>query len=155
LAIFETFSKRQKRLERAGQQDVYQYDELPQTFKVQVVHIWNSSIGNYHRSSGYYSTKLSPANELWELTHSTLCRELGVFSLGDMGARPDSQCVQFLLGSETDGALDIIEFSFKVIDRFARRFQPYQMQEAKITQTAEDAIEELNQRFREHGIGYQ
>jgi|KBSMisStaDraftv2_1062788.scaffolds.fasta_scaffold176677_2 uncharacterized protein DUF7014/AbiJ-like protein len=155
MAIFETFSKRQKRLERAGQQDVYQYDNLSQPFRVQVVHIWNSAIGNYFRSSGYSATKVSPANELWELIHSTLCRERGVFSLGEVGAKPDSQCKQFILSSEADGALDMIEFSFQVIDRFARRFHPYQIQEAKITQTADDAIGELNQRFREHGIGYQ
>jgi len=155
MAIFETFSKRRKRVETAGQQDVYQYDKLPQPFRVQVVHIWNSAIGNYHQLSDFSSAKESPANELWELMFSMLCRERGVFSLGEVGARHDSQCKQFILGSETGGALDMIEFSFKVIDRFARRLHPYQMQEAQITQTADDAIEELNQRFREHGIGYQ
>ena len=34
LAMFETFSKREKRLEKSGQQDVYQYEVLPQAFRV-------------------------------------------------------------------------------------------------------------------------
>jgi hypothetical protein len=155
MAIFETFSKRQKRLQRAGQQDVYQYDDLSRPFRVQVIHIWNSAIGIYYRSNTYSSTRVSPSNELWELIHSTLCRERGVFTLGEAAGRHDAQCIQFMLSSDTAGALDMIEFSFKVIDRIARRFQPYQLHEAKVTQTADDAIEELNERFREHGIGYQ
>jgi hypothetical protein len=60
-----------------------------------------------------------------------------------------------MLSADTDGALDIIEISFRVIDRLSRKFHPYQREKARITQDADDALEELNQRFREHGIGYQ
>jgi hypothetical protein len=47
MGIYETFSKRMKRLAQAGQQDVYQYDELPETFRIKVAHIWESAIGHY------------------------------------------------------------------------------------------------------------
>jgi hypothetical protein len=46
MGIYETFSKRMKRLAQAAQQDVYQYDELPETFRIKVAHIWESAIGH-------------------------------------------------------------------------------------------------------------
>ena len=44
---FEPFSKRVKRRVKLDVTDVYQYDELPTTFRVQVIHIWNDALGNY------------------------------------------------------------------------------------------------------------
>jgi hypothetical protein len=151
MATFETFSKRQKRLEGAGQQDVYQYDILPQAFRIQVIHIWNSAIGACVNSDGF----ATPAKKLWEAISSTLCRERGVLSIGDSYRMDDAQCKQFVLSAEPDGVLDIIDLSFKVIDRVARELGWDSRHSALITQDADDAIEELNQRFREHGIGFQ
>jgi hypothetical protein len=45
LSILDIFSKRQKVAEKSGQLDVYQYDDLPKAFRVQVIHIWRSVIG--------------------------------------------------------------------------------------------------------------
>jgi len=151
MAMFETFSKRKKRLETARQQDVYQYECLPQPFRVQVVHIWNTSIGIYYSSSGY----LTPASKLWDAIFSTMCRERGVFFLGYAEDDQDKQCRQFMLTAATDEALDIIELSFRIIDRISRQLGTQEKYGAQITQDANDAIEELNQRFREHGIGFQ
>ena len=44
MSIFELFSKRQKRL-RGEVHDVYQYEEIPEKFRVQVVHIVKDTIG--------------------------------------------------------------------------------------------------------------
>jgi len=43
MAIVELFHKRQKRL-RDEYPDVYQYDELPDKLKVQIVHMWDETI---------------------------------------------------------------------------------------------------------------
>jgi len=51
MGAYETFSKRQKKVERAGHVDVYQYDHLPPPFRVQVVHIWNTALGRAINSS--------------------------------------------------------------------------------------------------------
>jgi hypothetical protein len=155
MAIIETFSKRQKRLANAGNQDIYQYDELPTAFRVQVIHIWNDAMGAYIESSGYSSTKSSPANRFWALVHKAMVRELGVFTLTGQGGHPDEQCIRYLMTADTGGALDIVELSFRVIDRGVRDLHPYEIERAYIKQSADDAIEELNNRFREHGIGYQ
>lgn len=152
MTIFETFSKRQKRLERAGKQDVYQYENLPHEFRVQIIHIWKSSIGRYYMPRDAFGGEASPANVFSETIHNTLTRELGVFALSEAMDDPNIQCQQYLLKTDTSGALDIIELSFRVIERIVKNKRPY---EAEITQDADSAIEELNHRFQEHGIGYQ
>jgi hypothetical protein len=47
MAIFKTFSKRQKEKLKQGQTDVFQYDVLPEPFRVQVIHLWNEALGTY------------------------------------------------------------------------------------------------------------
>src|SRR5262249_45987832 len=155
MGFFETFSKRQKRLAKAGQQDVYQYTDLPETFRTQVVHIWNTTLGRYHQPPSRYDNA-SPSNLLWQEIHDNLARELGLIVLsGDRSDSPTSRCIKFLYQADVSGALDIIELSFVVIDRFVRKFDAYDRQVAGVTQNADSAIEELNHRFREHGIGFQ
>jgi hypothetical protein len=155
MAVYETFSKRKRRLERTGQQDVYQYDVLPEAFRVQVIHIWNSAIGKYRYPD--FSGHKPPLSEVWDFIHNAIAREIGVFRLGrdSYDANSETRCKEHLLTADTEGALDIIELSFRLIDTSVRRLQHYTRQEAEITQDSDDAIEELNHRFREHGIGYQ
>ncbi len=155
MAFIETYSKRQRRLEGAGKQDVYQYDELPPAFRVQVIHIWNDAIGVYYDTHGYSSGRTSPANRFWSLIHSAMARELGVFTLTGKSGDPDEQSRKYLMIADTASALDIIELSFRVIDKGVRDLDRYEIEDAKIKQDPDDAIEELNVRFKEHGIGYQ
>lgn len=44
MSVFEIFSKRQKR-ERGEVPDVYQYEDIPQPLRVQVVHILRDALG--------------------------------------------------------------------------------------------------------------
>jgi len=155
VAIIDLFSKRKKQQESQGKPDVYQYDKIPDAFKIQVVHIWGTALGRWFRHTGYSIGVDSPACKLWEFIHDTVAREKGMWRLGNADSDPKEGCVQYLMGANTDGALDIIELSFQVIDRLARQFYPGQKEIAGIKQDADDAIQELNHRFREHGVGYQ
>ena len=94
MGIWETFSKRQKRLQRAGKQDVYQYDDLPAPFRMQVCHIWRTAIGRYSVPQGYFThSELSPANHIWTFIHDTLARESGVGVLaGGTHDTPAERC---------------------------------------------------------------
>jgi hypothetical protein len=59
-----------------------------------------------------------------------------------------------LLDAETNEALDIIEFSFRAIQMLPQIMGASDLR-TFTSQSAEDAIDELNHRFREHGVGYQ
>ena len=156
MAVYETFSKRMRRLEGSDNFDVYQYVAFPQPFRVQVIHIWRDSIGWYanHRSQ--------KSNDVWDLIHDIIARELGVVALGssipyrDLTTDNDkaARCRDYLLGANTQGILDIIEWSFRVIDKGIREREG-EYKKYGVAQTPDDAIDELNHRFKEHRIGYQ
>jgi hypothetical protein len=154
--IWETFTKRQKRIASAGKQDVYQYDDLPVAFRGQVVHIWQTAIGRFFIPQGYSSGRVSPSNQFWRFIHDTLARELGVAALaGEYGDGPKERCIRYIYEADTSGALDIVELSFRVIDVGVRKLDGYETADAGIEQDPDDAIDELNDRFKEHSIGYQ
>lgn len=155
MAIFEIFSKRKRQQESLGKPDVYQYDKIPEGLRIQVAQIWRDALGRYYRSSGYSSGPDSPVCELWELIHNSIAKEKGLWGLGEPTRDPAQRCIQYLMKADTDGALDIIELSFRVIDRGTRNFYRQDLELAGITQGADDAILELNHRLREHGVGYQ
>ncbi|MGB7308091.1 MAG: hypothetical protein WBC67_03400 [Candidatus Acidiferrales bacterium] len=154
MAVYKTFSKRRLEQERAGKPVLFQYDHFPEAFRVQVVHIWTTALGSaVHRT--WSSSTNTPSYTYWDLIAKTLSREMGVPCLGKPLDDPDTQCRHYLLTSDPDGVLDILELSFRVIDRAVRNLSHYDCQTAGITQSADDAIDELNQRLLEHGCGYQ
>lgn len=152
MAIFELFSKRQKKL-RGDVPDVYTYDDIPQPLRVQIVHIWKDSLGNEEE---YFNSRRS-IKTTYEAIVETLCREYGVFKLVDTSLNNRqymSELINFLLHqTECDKTLDVIELSFKAIDNVTRNFNYHRHNE--YDEVADNAISELNARFQEHGIGYQ
>ena len=147
---YELFSKRQKRL-RGEVPDVYQYEDIPQELRVQVVHIWRDVLRTTR--SGFTSGFYEDAYRAYYTFHDVLCREYGMFELGD-GHQPHPQRVidYFIGAKETERALDVIEVSFQYIDKDVRD-NPSDYFHSLIS--PEEAINELNYRFREHGVGYQ
>jgi hypothetical protein len=151
VAIFDLFSKRQKKL-RGEMPDVYQYDEIPQTLRVQIVHIWMDTLGN---AENYWKGK---AHEAYEFIVNTLCKEYGVFKLPGaekFGNRDylNELANTFLQEKNIDRCLDAIELSFKIVDGFTRSYE--YLHRSGASKKADEAIDELNSRFNEHGVGYQ
>lgn len=144
--IFDLFSKRQKK-QRGELPDVFVYDKLPQPLRVQVVHIWREAFGDY---SGYDSH--APA--AYKSIHDALCREYGQFSLVKYpsGNYLEDLANFFLAVEDVEKALDVIELSFRYIDRVCR--EPSYRFHSGPKIEPDDAIKELNARFLEHGIGY-
>ena len=129
----------------AGHSMVYRYDILPQPFRVQVVYIWNDTIGDPRRSSSDHYTYNSIKRN-WSAIHYTLSRELGVFNLSNEQDSYDS-CIAFLLDEgDVDSVLSLIECSFRLIESDVES-------EAR-KERANTAITELNNRFLEHHLGY-
>lgn len=133
--------------------EVYSYDAIPQPLRVQIVHIWNDTLGD---DNAYYSSHLD-AKGAYKFIVETLCREYGVFSLrassdyGDRNYR--TELANFVLREDdAEKILDAIELSFRFVDRFTREYR--YLRRDKASQLADNAIEELNARFQEHGIGY-
>ena len=126
MAIYETFSKRQKRLAKAGQQDIYQYETLPDRFRGQVAHIWTTAIGRYHAPTRFdYGYMASPSNVYWKIILDTIARDLGPPYLGGPFEDINVRCTNHLLNAPTLEALDVIQLSFEVIDKAIRKMNSY------------------------------
>lgn len=137
MGVYDLYSKRQSR-ERGEMPDVYTYDKLPDPLRVQIVHIIQDVIPNH------YVYEREVAN-VYDFINNTLCREYGLFSLIN-AERLDSQTSVinfFLKVTLTERALDVVELLFKIISN------------TDWIPDSEEAIAELNERFKEHGVGFQ
>ncbi len=148
MATFDLFSKRQ-RVMKGEVPDVYVYDNIPQPLRVQVVHIVNDAFGLEN-----YSSK---GRKFLQLIHDILCREYGLFILVEEAKyreKKPEDVLDFLLNAKSvDEAIDAIELCFRVINRFFRDENFRIHSNPKIA--PDDAIAELNRRFREHAVGFQ
>lgn len=130
--------------------DVYQYDAIPQRLRVQIVHIINDLVGDDRNSITF---------SLFKLIHDILCREYGRFSLLDTHDLQNINYIQsvkiFIVQTkDINDFFDAVELSFRVIYREYEEHREFiYLTNPKIT--PDEAIEELNYRFREHGVGYQ
>lgn len=153
MGIHDLFSKRQKKL-RGEMPDVYTYDNIPHPLRVQIIHIWQDSLGS---EKDYYNKNLGTFRA-YEFLVGVLCREYGLFKLPgskDYGDRNYlSEFTNFVLQEEkTEKILDAIELSFRVINWHTRNYEYLHRHNA--SEVADEAIEELNSRFQEHGVGFQ
>lgn len=140
---FDIYSKRQKR-SRGEMPDVFQYEDLPQSFRVQVAHILRDALG-VQRS--YDAT----VKDAFKFIHDTLAREYGMFVLNDYARNEDfdTSVYEFLLKvSDIERALDVIELAFKIVNTAARDYN--YSPRADLQMEPDAAIEELNARFLEH-----
>ena len=140
MPVRDFFSYR-KRVAEGNPPDVFTYDELPRELRVQIVHVWRDAIGEHN-------------HEAWRVLHDSVAREHGLFELAS-GIGNHERCIRYLLNAPVDATLDLVEASFVYIDRIARNFGRAEDIDYQINVSADEAIEELNERFRRVGVGYQ
>lgn len=148
LGISDLFFKRQKRL-RGEYPDVYQYDDLPQALKVQIIHVWEESIGRDYVSNGFTST--SDNYKYLEKGYKILCKELGVFKLNEDDEYHNGYFERisnyFLRQEDSEISLSVIEVMIMLISIYSENKHKRDI--------PSKVIKEINERFSEHGVGYQ
>lgn len=155
MPVYDIYSRRKK---RSGQTeaDVYQYDTIPNTLRIQIQHIWRDAIGPYYDPrDGFPNVPPPHNNPAWNFIRDTLCREKGRLSLAE-ASNPKDECFRYLRSEgDVDSLLDVIELSFRYIGRVLVKKPAYELEKLGITQDPEDAVNELNFRMREAGVGFQ
>jgi hypothetical protein len=150
MTVMDLYFKR-KRKERGDVPDVYQYEELPDALKVQVVHIWNDTFGDRHAAEAG-----APHNTYARMS-AILARELGEFHLRGprrtAGSSYDEWVGYFLETEDLDIELSMIELGGHGIENITSRYEYRHIPNSHVR--AKEAIEELNDRFQEHGVGFQ
>lgn len=151
MSIFELPSKLKRKQERAGQPVIYQYDEIPETFRHQIIHIWKDAIGYRPGVVG------GPGHEVWNSIHSFVSRELGLPALGRHFS-PAENCIQFILEGDTEQVLDIVQASFNFIELYFGQYNgnpEWMKRNIGLSYPPDSAIGELNRRFLENDLGYE
>jgi hypothetical protein len=151
---FELFSERRRRAERAGQVDVYRYVGVPQALKVQLHQIFDEAMGPYLPGLGRGRHQRFN-NEGWELVHSTLIRELGMPYLTHPGEDHRRDVIGFLLTSDGESMVDVVELCCRYIDAILRPLGRAELDYRGIEIYPDDALKEVNYRFKRAGVGYQ
>lgn len=132
--------------------DVFTYDALPKPLRIQVAHIWTSTLGP--RRDGRYVNDDDLYRVSWDFVVTGLAREYGITHLA-AGYQPSEVAFNFLVNESksVEEQLDIIELTFRAIDTFYRK-NLWKYERDGSCQRPDEAIEELNHRFLEHGVGY-
>jgi hypothetical protein len=156
VGVLDLFHKREERAQRAGKPDVYQYEDLPPALRRQIAMIAQATMGPWGSVTSMGEVTWKGQNHAaWEALDEALRREFGVFQL-TKDRCPDERVLNFLLTAPPKQALSVIEVIFRVIDRSRQSLRGWRLHEGYAhPQDPNDAIEELNHRFREHGVGYQ
>jgi len=153
MTITNLFSKRQKIL-RGEVPDVFQYDKLPKPLRVQIIQILRDAFGVDNEKYNYPNRP----RDSYKYIHETVCHEYGVFTIGKGNYnQSDESCVQNFILEEEDieKVLDVVELSFRVILIYIKGNYDDYTYNTTIKLKPDDAISELNDRFKEHGFGYQ
>jgi hypothetical protein len=134
---------------------VFSYDALSNKLRVQVVHILRQSLGEI-----FYLGQLADQIDGWRYISEAIAAAHGLIELPDVeyrrGRSPSHfvACMNYILKVDTEQVLDMIGFSFKLIwDAIDNDYLAHVMGLNK-TQ-AQTAINALNCRFRENGVGFQ
>ena len=131
------------------------FDTIPQALRVQIAHIMCDAIGRFYLYGGYDFETRRENNQGWQTIHDIVARERGLFSLSEE-TRLDKCCVNYLLRTRRiEHVLDLVEVAFAYIHVNVRRLSAYHRKQKGIKVTADQAINELNQRFMRARIGYQ
>lgn len=161
--IVDLFSKRQKKL-RGEVHDVFRYDVIPPPLRVQIVKLLERHLGNdreVNPGSGYHSNPDYNRNVVnaYQTLVDCLCTEYGIFTLykNDNFRRDRNhlkELFDFILNEEdVEKVLDAVELTFRWLDRLGRKYDYRRIADA--SKYIDAAIEELNIRCKEHGIGFQ
>jgi hypothetical protein len=144
------FSRRQSE-QRAECNDVLQYDELPETLRVQIVHIFNDVLG----SESYFG-KVNAVRNAYISIVTTLRREYGVFELPPKSRLLRNEFTElqdFIIHEyNVERVLDAVELACGVIHRDAR--SPNYRGRINSNTEVVNAFDELNLRLKQHALGY-
>ena len=133
MPVHDLYSKRQKRL-RGDIPDVYTYDAISDKLKTQIKYAISDFVDNLY----FYDT-------IYETIVEILMREHGVAYLSGKSSK-EQLWGYFNSLKDIDMVLDIVEVSFRQINRLSK----HEVKKEEII----NAISELNQRFKEEGVGF-
>lgn len=151
--VYEPFHIRQRNTERAGQPVLYRYDVLPQPFRVQVYRIIKDTVGEQPSTTTVHYVNIGDEplepRTVGRIVWIAVSEELGLTTSISGGWR---EYHDLLLSGQTpiDQLLTAIEIAFRAISKLRDSYRD----QFRCRYRQQDAIAQLNRRFRQHDLGY-
>lgn len=153
MGIFDLFSKRQSDAANSGQMDVYQYGDVPSNLRVQVDQIALEAIGIIG-AHGNRVNRADAENEIWFEIERIFLREIGRDAIAQ-GKFAGDRILSFMRACPTEDWLDLLELIAGGINIVGEPDKTYFRNQWGVRATSEEAINEVNYRLRQAGVGYQ
>lgn len=153
MSIFDLFSKRRADAAKSEMSDVYQYDNIPQPLRVQIKQISLEAIGRVG-SSGDGMMRGHNENRLWVEIEKIYLREKGLEGVAH-GDFAGTRVLIFMRECSTVAWLDFVELIALGIELMAGNNYISERQSWQVTTPGQRAIDEINYRLRQAGVGYQ
>jgi AbiJ N-terminal domain 4 len=148
--IFETFAYRLAG--RAGEPDVYTYDRAPDHLRHQICMALHEGIGSFHVYRGHEINSVAAANHAWSEIDRICRKEIESYLRFPVGADLSSRYLNYLMKvDDIDDFLSAVEIGCLTLTLYFDK----NPQARGAVQDAEDALREINQRFEQHGVGFQ
>ncbi len=148
--IFELFTQRNSKKQEL---DVYEYENLSPEFRNQVHYILSDFFNLYKDSYNINTYKI------WEDINKIFLRQKGLKRITTIERfySEERDAELFFYQAPYDQILDYIDLAFQMIDSTLRKisFHGYSTPMNNEIEMADKTIEELNFRFRQHGLGYE
>lgn len=150
MAIFELYSQRQANALKTENSDVYQYNDIPCTLRNQIkqIALEGLGLGHFKQYSRYEE------NEWWYNIEKIFLREKGLDSLQRTGD-PADRILLYMQICQTEDWLDLLELITISITALGKTEYSLDRAQWDVSTSAHDAIDEINYRLRQAGVGYQ
>ena len=152
MAMFDLYSKRKAKAE--GQtSDVYQYEQIPTKLRTQIVMVFEEVIGSPNRRTGFRDD----IREVYRDLVKIMRKEYGLLTLNrHYSSHSQSYMEEFFAQimeeQNIDHVLDAIELGCNAIDMVVRDYN--YRQNDNYDKICDDAINEINTRFKDSGVGF-
>lgn len=133
-----------------GEPEVYIYDKFPTAFRNQVFYIMSDVLDKYTEFD----------DNLWDFLHNAFAREkrvkrLGLYKVEGMVNYGKPNFEHYIAQESETDFLDMVDFVFHILDTGLRTVQPRYNYSLDVNELIDNAIDELNYRFKQHNLGYE
>ncbi|MCF6777767.1 hypothetical protein L3V83_14445 [Thiotrichales bacterium 19X7-9] len=157
MAIIDIYSKREKNLTKNNKS--WGFDDICEKLKVQIIYVWKDILGEVIKQLNYNNGLLYINDEPYQDITQWFCREHGLMSLesGNNSLRKsyfEILANYFIDSNDYLKDLDIIELSMIYMNVYAREDHFLNSRRELTHSKIDNGINEINNRFKEHNIGY-
>lgn len=153
MAIIELYSHRNK----PTYPDVYKYNNVSNKLRVQFVNLVLDAT-DLQSSQFFHEFYVQFKNYPYPWLFETLTHEYGVLNLAGYGVGSEQWFRSHATNSHVEHFLDLVDLTLRIMDKYLRAYKSTDLYNRTIrdhSQKIDDTIQEINERMRRDGFGYE